>query len=139
MKSKEYLNTYYEFSGLASSTARPLAITGIAIIWLFSSDGGTTTYTLPQQLLFPTVLLIFSLTCDLLQYVVATIIWRYFAMKFEAEHQKDIENNEKIERDFSHSKWWELPTLSLFIIKILTVLTAYALLIKYISRNIHFT
>lgn len=74
---QDYRETFYTFSGKASDLNRQLAFAGIAIIWLFKKDN-LAGLSIPRELLWPGVLIVLSLGLDMLHYVVASVIWRYF-------------------------------------------------------------
>jgi hypothetical protein len=79
VKLAEYRKTFYEFSGKASDVSRQLSFAAIAIIWLFKNDlpgGGHPT--IPHALIFPGILIVTALAADLLQYTLASLIWRLY-------------------------------------------------------------
>jgi uncharacterized membrane protein YjfL (UPF0719 family) len=67
MKLEEIRNAYEELSGIASKINRQLAFAGTGIIWIFRVSTGEQT-SLPEGLLWPAILLVFSLIIDILQY-----------------------------------------------------------------------
>jgi hypothetical protein len=116
MKLQDYRNDFYTYSGKASDLNRQLAFAAIALIWLFKKDVGGQP-TIPAALIFPTILVVTSLVFDMLQYCVASIIWRCFYLSME---QKVSEN-----KNLKHSVWLERPIWILFVLKVVAVLIAY--------------
>ena len=98
MKLEYYKSEYSAFSGLASSTSRQLALAGIALIWVFKTQGQAG-YKLPNELLLPVICLIVSLGSDLLQYVSGSIIWGSFHRHHEKK-RKSITDAPEIEAPF---------------------------------------
>lgn len=68
-----YKETYYYFSGMASTVARQSAFAGIALIWIFKTEKGSV-ISLPESLFTPVLFLVLCLVFDLLQYIVAAAI-----------------------------------------------------------------
>jgi len=125
MKLNEFKEDYQWFSGKTSDVVRQLAFAGIAIIWIFKQDGEPPI--IPRALLWPIILLAFSLAADLLQYVSATIIWGSFHRYHEKNNPKD--------RDIKASPKLNWPTNFLFYTKIFFVIWAYVSMINYIFEQ----
>ena len=124
MKLQDYRETFYTFSGKASDLNRQLGFAGIALIWLFKKDlNGAPT--IPPQLLMPGILIVASLTLDMLHYCVASIIWRSF---YRAKEKANVGENVEIE----HSECLEIPITSLFAFKIVCVVAAYIYIFVYL-------
>jgi len=70
----DYRKAVGEYSAKASDVARTLALSAIAIVWLFHVDKKDATE-LPAALLQPLTLAVAALACDFLHYVVASLIW----------------------------------------------------------------
>jgi hypothetical protein len=123
VKLPEYRETFYTFSGKLSDIGRQLAFAGIALIWLFKKDtiAGTT---IPKELFLPGAIIILGLAIDLIQYVVASIIWRFYYRYLERQHV-----SEEAEQD--HSAWLEIPIWTLFCMKTICIMVAYCFLLKY--------
>jgi len=130
MKIQDYRNTYQEFSGIASNISRQLAYIGIALIWIFKVSKDNT-HSLPEALFIPVTILICALIVDLLQYIIASLIWylfyRYHEIKNTSE-ETDIESSEKFVYIIN----------VFFIVKIILVFIAYYYLFNYAYSNIKF-
>jgi hypothetical protein len=125
MKLSDYKQTYYDLSGTASTVNRQLAFAGIAFLWLFKIDKGGY-YCLPYDLFMSAVLLIMGLGCDLLHYVVGSIIWGWFF------HYKEWRLLDKQQDPDADAPFYLLfPTSVFFVLKLLLVIFAYLLLLKY--------
>lgn len=125
MRLSEYKQAYYEFSGKASDVARQLAFAGIIIVWIFKVEGSSGP-ALPKGLLFPTILLCFSLACDLLHYIVGTITWGVF-------HRVHEKRNPDLSKDpeLAASRSLNWPLNVLFYLKLTGVILAYIMLLKF--------
>ena len=67
MKLQDYRNDSYEFSGKASDLSRQLAFAAIALIWVFRVDVAGQP-AIPSGLILLSVLVVASLTLEMLQY-----------------------------------------------------------------------
>ena len=101
---------------MASDITRQLAFAAIAVIWLFKTGAPAGQITVPSVLIFPGILIVAALAADLLQYVVASLIWGGYAYYLERKHIPGVER---------HSNWLPLPMWVLFGIKIVLVIWAY--------------
>jgi len=127
MKLSDYRETYYEFSGKLSDVSRQLSFAGIALIWLFKLDS-TTVPKVPDELLLPAITLSLALAFDLLQYVSASVVWGIF--QWHKEKQLTVlSENPELESP-SILKW---PQFTFFVLKIMSVILSYYLLVKYLS------
>ena len=127
MKLSDYRETYYEFSGKLSDVSRQLSFAGIALIWLFKLDS-TPAPKVPDELLLPAITLSLALAFDLLQYVSASIVWGVFQWHKEKQ-LTHLSENPELESP-SILKW---PQFTFFVLKIMSVILSYYLLVKYLS------
>lgn len=125
MKLSKYKDDYHEFSGKASNAARQLAFAGIAVIWIFKI-GDNHRPQIPEPLLLPLILLVFTLAFDFLQYVVSSFIWGYF---FRREEKKlsNISQDPVVSAPY----YYNWPGKTFYRLKLFTVLLAYGFLIKF--------
>jgi hypothetical protein len=126
VKLQDYRNDFYTYSGKASDLNRQLGFAGIALIWLFKKDVAGIP-AIPGELIIPGVLIVASLTLDMVHYSVASIIWRCFYRRKE-----DAGVSEGQELD--HSVWLERPIWLLFVAKIGCVVAAYCYLFSYLIK-----
>lgn len=131
MKLQGYRDDFYAFSGKASDISRQLAFAGIAIIWIFKKDQAGA-ITIPRELVFPGLFIVLALSFDLLQYCVASVIWRIFYRSKEKDYvSEDVE--------LEHSIWLEVPIYIIFWAKIICVFGAYYFIFEYLIRVLTFT
>jgi hypothetical protein len=131
MKLQGYRDDFYTFSGKASDISRQLAFAGIAIIWIFKKDQPGA-ITIPRELVFPGLFIVLALSFDLLQYCVASVIWRiFYRSKEKAYVSEDVE--------LEHSIWLEVPIYIIFWAKIICVFAAYYFIFEYLIRVLTFT
>jgi hypothetical protein len=126
VKLAEYRKTFYEFSGKASDVSRQLSFAAIAIIWLFKNDlpgGGHPT--IPHALIFPGILIVTALAADLLQYTLASLIWRLYYRYLEKKRVPP-------DAETQHSPWLEIPITALFWAKVFLVILAYIFILLYL-------
>jgi hypothetical protein len=123
MTLEKYRETYYDLSAKASDIARQLSFAGIALIWVFR-DGAPDPTSLPRVLLLPTTLLIAALACDLLQYIIGTAVWGAFA-----RHQE--KNGKKPDSALLAPGYFNWPALFFFWSKLVNVLAAYFLILRF--------
>ncbi|SRR5258707_3432280 len=111
-----------EASDKASEINRHLALAGIAIIWVFKIDAGGGRQIVPSQLFLPGLLLVIGLALDLLHYVLKSEIWYRLTRKHEkADTLK-----------FPVAPWVNYPGDTLYWLKIIATVSAYALLIRFL-------
>jgi hypothetical protein len=120
---QDYRETFYTFSGKASDLNRQLAFAGIAIIWLFKKDNFAG-LSIPRELLLPGALIVLSLGLDMIHYVIASVIWRYF---YRSQEKVGVDEDKVL----THETYLEWPIYFFFSAKIMFVLAAYALLVNY--------
>ena len=126
MKLKGTRESYYHYTGKTSDIIRYLGLAGIGIIWIFRVEGiGKTS--LPQNLLFPTVLMIIGLGFDLLQYLTASVVWGVYS-----RHKEKSGTEENEEFDAPRQINW--LTNIFFGLKIIPIVWAYILILKYLSH-----
>lgn len=128
MKLKDAREHYYFHSGKTSDIVRQLALAGIAVVWLFKYNV-LGVPKVPAQLWVPLVLIVIGLALDLLQYAVATAIWGVFQRRKErAGVAEDVE--------FKAPGQLNWPAITFFWLKVVSIATAYYLLLQYLAHNI---
>jgi|SRR5690554_15848 len=133
MKLSDYKKDYYQYTSLASTTSRQLALAGIALVWVFKIQG-VSGFELPNALLLPLVGLILSLFFDLLQYCLGSIIWG----SFHRYHEKKrlLPGDDPSLEAPAYLTW---PINLFFLLKIIAVLISYWFLLLYAVSSITFT
>jgi hypothetical protein len=128
MKLEGYRETFYTYSGKLSDLNRQLGFAAIALIWLFKIDRGGQ-LTIPKGLLLPGILVVLSLSFDMLHYCVASVIWRRF---YRAKENDGVSEDAEIQ----HSVWLERPIYALFTIKIVFMMSAYVGILLFLVRTL---
>lgn len=128
MKLKESREIYYFNSGKASDIVRQLALAGIALIWIFKTDIAGQPR-LPTELVWPAILIVIGLGIDLLQYVVASIIWGTFGRQKE-------KSGVGIEEEFEAPRELNWPGLVFYGAKVSVIGLAYGLLGIYLVHKL---
>lgn len=114
------------YSSAASKITRQLAFSGLAIIWVFKTDGGQG-YAVADGLFTAGFLIILSLTMDFAQYVYGSIAWH--SLHVYKEHEKvdtDV--------DFLAPTYFNLPTFIFFYCKLLLMIISYIYILKYLAK-----
>lgn len=132
MKLSDYKQAFYDFSSAASSVSRQAAFAGIALLWIFNNKIGNT-FTLPENLLIPALLLVLSIACDLLHYIVASAIWGLFHRFNEIKHGAGNDT------ELQAPKYLNWPINFFFWSKLGFVVLGYAGLLGYLACAINFT
>ena len=88
MKLDDLKEASYYFSEETTKLTRQLSLAGLAIVWIFKLDG-VTEHILPDDLVFPVILLAASLVFDWIQVFVSTIIWNTFYYIHEVKGNKN--------------------------------------------------
>lgn len=80
-KFREY---HYESTAKVSENSRTLALSAIAIVWLFKTQNGDQ-YQVPDSLQIPLFLVVSAMALDFLQYVYRSIVWHIIFRRKESE------------------------------------------------------
>jgi hypothetical protein len=124
----ECREAYRELSGLASERARTLALSGIAIIWVFATDSDNGP-DVPNALFTPGAFLVTSLACDLLHYLFGSVMWGTFS-RWKERHGTSEED------EFLAPGWINWPANVFYASKFVTVAIAYGLLLTYLVQKL---
>lgn len=118
---------YGDHSAKASDVARQLGFAGIAIVWIFRRGAPPGDYSIPPDLLLPTILIVVTLACDFLQYTVASFCWGIYARHKEktlADPEQRFSAPDKIN--------WAGNTF--YSIKLVSIAAAYFFLLRYLLK-----
>ncbi|WP_148649660.1 hypothetical protein [Lysobacter antibioticus] len=110
----------------ASDVVRQFAFAGIAVVWLLRSANAAEP--IPAALIPALPLFGLALACDLLQYVVSSIIWTtYYRLKLKQHIAETTEFDEP---------WLiTLPAYVLFAVKIIFSIVAWVVVACYLVGN----
>ena len=128
MKPTDVRDTCLKFSAQASEASRQLAFAGLGLVW-FLRTGETGIKAVAPELLLPAALLMLGLGLDLLHYVAGTAIWTTFKRVIELRITPE-------EAEFKAPRWFNWPTNVCFWGKLVAVLAAYALLLRFMWRAV---
>ena len=123
MRVEEIRRSYEDISRTFSNTVRNLAISGIAIAWLFMAKDGTNFklfVLIPAMFLF-----IITLFADLIQNYQLSITWYDYYVKMKEKFGKDEDDEVKEPED--NNKWGWL----LYKGKLWTLIIGYILIFVY--------
>lgn len=123
MKLADYRGDYYAFSAKASDISRQLSFAGIALIWILRSKSAEPI--IPKELLLPAAIFVGALALDLLQAIYSTFVWGLFSWYHEWQ-DKDPG------KDLDAPAWFNWPTLTFFWGKVLAVIFAYLMALRYV-------
>ena len=128
MKLSEIRKGYEETSGTFSSRARTLAISGIAIAWLFMSKDKTRE--LPLSLIISVCGFVVTILLDLLQNYILSVKWYSYYKQMRAKGMK--EDDEVDEPESKNKCAWILYHVKLGTLIIGYVVFAYYLMCDFV-------
>lgn len=128
LKLSEARKAYEDASGKLSDINRQLCFAGFGIIWLYNMSDGE--INIPQELYLPGLLLIISLVLDVFQYSYTSVRWHVYY----DNHTSPTKDEEKI--NFVEPRHINLPTWSLFWVKVAVMLSGYFFIGKFLISKI---
>jgi hypothetical protein len=134
MKLEKVREEIYYFSQKAGEASQKLALSGIAIIWLFkSTDGSVNTF--PLHLYWSLLLFIATLFIEFIHYLIFAPIWAIYYKKMYNEIHKtkkvDVESHEVPQPAAQNQFGWFL-----FGAKAITLLLGYAFFMVYMWQSV---
>lgn len=128
LKLSEIRQAYEDLSASASNICRQLCFAGIGIIWIYNKAKDSVS--IPDELQTPLFLLVISLSIDILQYVIGSILWYYVYL-----HNRKSDVSEE-DTEVYESEYLNILTWLFWCAKIVVMGVAYFQLACYIGRNI---
>ena len=122
---KDLRENYQYYSGKASEIVRQLGLAGIAVIWVFKNSDISKEKLIPNDLSLPAALIVIGLGLDLLHYIAGTLIWGTYHRKKEKEGISEVD-------EIDVTRYINWPTLFFFILKIVSIIYAYLLIIRFL-------
>lgn len=110
----------------ASDVVRQFAFAGIAVVWLLRS--ASSEQPIPAPLIPALILFGVALICDLLQYVVSSVIWTFY-------YRRKLKQNIAETTEFQEPRHITLPAYLLFAIKILLSIVGWAVLACFLVEE----
>lgn len=124
---EKFRQYHYDATVKVSENTRTLALSAIAIVWLFRRENGSA-YEMPESLLQPLMLVLVAMSLDFFQYVYRSIVWHIL---FRSQERK-LEKEEITEQSELYiSSWINFPGYLFFYTKILFLIFAYWKLLDY--------
>jgi len=128
MKLRDLVKDLKDFTEKLSNVNRQIAFAGIAIIWIFRIEEGTST-SISKELILPIILLIAALAFDLIQFLFSSIAWKVYLWKKE--------QTTKSEDDFRVPSWISnISYFGFFFPKVIFTITAYSLLFINLGKEL---
>jgi len=126
MKLENCREAYYYYTSKTSDILRQIGFVGLAAVWVFriTTDGKIE---IPRGLVWCSIFLLCGLVCDLLQYLVASVVWG----SFHRYKEKRISEEDKFKAP-AKINW---PSNTFFALKALAIVIAYCLLIKFLFET----
>ena len=125
-----YWDNYETYTGKASDVARQLAFAGLAVVWIFRIGEGSKSV-VPRAFLPAMFAFVLTLSLDLMQYVLGSIIWFFFCR----HHEKRLPRPEA-DPDLTGPWWIHWPITIMFIGKLVAVIIGYGILLWQLSARI---
>lgn len=132
LKLSEIRSAYERSSARLGEINRQLCFAGFAVVWIFnrSSSG----LSVPWELYLPLALWCISLSLDVLQYLVKTVVWW---LVYVANKGKAKANGGEDKVQINESEWLNLLTWLLFFAKIVCMAAGYVVTIIFIFEKIN--
>jgi hypothetical protein len=129
-KLSTYKEVYEEASSKVSDITRQMALAGIAIIWIFRQPE-TAEKILSKDLIYPLFFFVFTLSCDIFQYIYKTVAWYWFFRL----HEKKV-NKKNPDPSLKANPVMNYPTWLLFWLKVIGLIIGYTLVIKFLIHKL---
>ena len=121
MKRNEYWDVHEELSGTTSTVVRALILPGVAIVWLFHYDAGTS-IVVPQLGLYALFAFTIAVLCDVLQYVYSARLYYHLARQAEIRGKEPSGHNPRL----------DAPTYGFYYGKIFLTIAGYVCIASYL-------
>jgi hypothetical protein len=130
MKLKEYRDSYYFYSGKASDIGRTLALSAIAIVWIFKVDAKDGSYGFAAPLLLVAWGAVGTLFFDILQYSWGALIWGAWS---RIKERRGVMGDDEIDAP----AWFNWLTIFFFWVKLVLIGIVYIQLIAFLAGRFH--
>lgn len=132
LKLSEIRSAYERSSARLGEINRQLCFAGFAVVWIFNRS--TSGLSVPGELYLPLALWCISLSLDVLQYLVKTVVWW---LVYVANKGKAKANGGEDKVQINESEWLNLLTWLLFFAKIACMAAGYVVTIIFIFSEIN--
>jgi hypothetical protein len=89
-KLQTYRDYHFDATKKVSENTRTLALSAIAIVWLYKVTKPEGGFTLPEELITPLLFVVFALAADFAQYLYGTIAWHIIFRLEEVKLHKGL-------------------------------------------------
>lgn len=124
---------HYDATVKVSDNARTLALSAIAIVWLFKEKVGNS-YQVPNELFIPLLLVVITMTLDFLQYVYRSIAWH---IRFRLDEKQLYKGKITEETELYAPGWINIFAYVLFYGKVSVLIGAYYYLVSYFLSKVN--
>lgn len=122
VKNKDLWEAYRGYTEQTSQVARQLGLAAAGLLWALKGPAGWAGGA-RVGLMF----VVFFFIADLLQYIVAATIWRFWARQQETRIWKE---HGTLEAEYEVPWWLDKPAFTLWCLKLLLLLVAYSVLAR---------
>lgn len=131
-KLERFRQYHFDATAKVSDNARTLAVSAIAIVWLFKVEKNGI-YTVPNALLIPLALVILGLGLDFFQFLYRSIVWHVIFRSKEKDLQRNLITEET---ELYVNPWVNVLAYIFFYAKVLVIAVAYFYLGQYFYENV---
>lgn len=128
-KLQTYRDFHFDATAKVSENTRTLALSAIAIVWVYKTTNQSGSFSLPEELITPLLLVFGALAADFVQYLYRSIAWHILFRLEEIKLSKGL-INEDTELE-GVEPWIHYVPYILFYGKTLLVGFAYYYLLAY--------
>ena len=129
MKISDIRDEYRKSSGNVSERVKQLAFAGIGVIWIFRVGDKNGGIFYSPQMLWPLLMFVASLACDLLHYLYKTLVAGFLNSRYYAKYGDN-------DKDVFVSPRWGRPAAFFFWTKALLTISGYGFLLWLISSQL---
>lgn len=120
-KLEKFRQYHYDATTKVSENTRTLAISAIAIVWLFRTESGGL-HVVSERLLLPLLLVVAALALDFFQYIYRSVVWHFIFRRRE----QDLANGAITEEtELYVSPWINFLAYTFFYAKACLLVVAY--------------
>lgn len=131
-KLERFRQFHYDATTKVSENTRTLALSAIAIVWLFKKqDSGL--YVVPDALHWPLLLVISALALDFFQYIYRSVVWHYI---FRSKEKALFDGKITEETELYVSPGWNALAYVFFYAKALLLIAAYLKLASFLYSTV---
>jgi len=129
---QKFRDYHFNATSKVSENTRTLALSAIAIVWLYKTTNSDGSFMIPKELVWPVLWVSLALAFDFLQYIYQSIVWFFI---FRAR-EKDLANGTITESDdhLTVDPWVNNVAYLLFIAKVISLVATYYYIVKHFLK-----